>query len=713
MGGSASVAATPQITMNWRSLLDFEEARTKYIQDNTLTETSSDEELELRVLLDDKIALNCLKEYSTEVLMNGTDDEKRYVVLLSMWEDLTKFPASAGVAGSHKETTTHNRASFLNEIGAAYLPIVQDYDPATGKSFADYIAKAHVSAGESLDAYKSLRRFCVMQIYLKIFVAYRDTPEYEVMCDRIKSYYNSVKAEDFTFTKKIAEGGFGVILQCTKISTGIDYAMKVQPKAQLIRHFKKEPSKVLLEMQAYARCVHPYLAGLEYAFQTPSLAVLVMPLASCGDLRRALSLCPSGVMDFTRVQFYAAEITDALCYLHFNGILYRDLKPTNVLLNVDGHIRLADFGSVADMGGKLRDDKAGNNMNSGNQMSQNERNSPIRSPGNPTDENSTSMSIHRKSHVFQQNKPLASGTSGGTTSTPKQSGDDMSEAHTVRVRTRTGSLVGTLEYMAPEIIIMFGRQRLHREGYTDAVDWWSLGITVYKLLVGVEPYRHMTYDKLIKTFPGLLKDAANYKEAFQSVFGTVNYNSSKLNEPSRLFIQGLLQFDAQKRLGNMDGQQSYVSPISYAQNVMSKYNSIREHCFFEGLDWSLLETKQLPPPYMPHVESVEIGEENKLSMVDHFRPNSTLNECLADCNKQDWIASELHDPQIYKEESQRLRAEASRIKYMVTNEMDEYFVEWNHCSLAAIELEIAAQESKNSQQADVVNNTKKSGCLPF
>jgi serine/threonine protein kinase len=708
MGGAASVADYPQITVNWRSLLDFNDARVKFIRDHTLTEDSSEEELELRVLLDDMIALKSMKEYASEVLMNGSDADKQHAVLFAMWEELNKFPAAAGIVGSHRETTTHNRSSFLTEFAVMFGEVLREVDPHTHKLLGEFVEKAHVSAGETLTMFQTLRRCCVVQIFSRIFLPYRETPDYDIMCDRIKSFYNCVTADDFTLTKKIAEGGFGIIFQCTKKSTGIDYAMKVQPKAQLLRHFKKDPAKVLLEMQAYARCVHPYLAGLEYAFHTPSLAVLVMPLASCGDLRQALSLCPGGVMPFDRVQFYIAEITDALCYLHYNGILYRDLKPTNILLNVDGHIRLADFGSVADMGGKLRDDKPGTAKSTPNAAVPTALDA--KASNGEQDPNSSSVSLNRKSHVFGQNKPLDRGSNHPQITHKSGTTEDASEAHTVRMRTRTGSLVGTLEYMAPEIIIMFGRQRLHREGYTDAVDWWSLGITVYKLLVGVEPYRHMTYDKLIKTFPSLLKDAANYKEAFQSVFGEVNYNVSKLNEPSRLFIKGLLQFDASKRLGNMDGQQSYVTPSSYAQNVMTKYNSIREHIFFKDLDWGLLETKQLPPPYLPLVESVEVGEANKLS--DFFAPGMTLNECLVASNKGDWISSELSDPRVFKEESQRLRAEANRVKYMVTDDMNQYFVEWNHCSLIAIEEEIKAQMSTN-KAGDTRPSAPGGCCVPF
>ena len=106
-------------------------------------------------------------------------------------------------------------------------------------------------------------------------------------------------------------------------------------------------------MRANSSCRHAYLTQLAYAFQTPTLAVMVMTLCECGDLNRSLSLCPEGRMSLERVQFYTAEIISALCYLHDNELIYRDLKPANVLLNGDGHIMLADFGSLADVEGRF------------------------------------------------------------------------------------------------------------------------------------------------------------------------------------------------------------------------------------------------------------------------------------------------------------------------------------------------------------------------
>ena len=127
------------------------------------------------------------------------------------------------------------------------------------------------------------------------------------------------------------------------------YYVEVQPKYDLLKCNNNNKARVIQEVQAYARCQHPYVSGLAYAFQTPTLAMLVMPSALCVDLRRSLSFAPDGRMAANRVMFYAAEISSALMYLHSHGFIYRDLKPSNILLNGDGHVMLADFGSLAGM----------------------------------------------------------------------------------------------------------------------------------------------------------------------------------------------------------------------------------------------------------------------------------------------------------------------------------------------------------------------------
>jgi serine/threonine protein kinase len=77
---------------------------------------------------------------------------------------------------------------------------------------------------------------------------------------------------------------------------------------------------------------HPFIVGMNYAFQTDALAVLVLDLVTGGDLQQAMNESRGRRLDERRVQFYTAEIILALNHLHDLGLMYRDLKPCNVLL---------------------------------------------------------------------------------------------------------------------------------------------------------------------------------------------------------------------------------------------------------------------------------------------------------------------------------------------------------------------------------------------
>lgn len=72
-----------------------------------------------------------------------------------------------------------------------------------------------------------------------------------------------------------------------------------------------------------------------------------------GTLHDALTACPYKRMSEDRVRFYTAEIVVALGHIHGLGMIYRDLKPPNVLLNADGHIQLVDLGGIIDPGGRV------------------------------------------------------------------------------------------------------------------------------------------------------------------------------------------------------------------------------------------------------------------------------------------------------------------------------------------------------------------------
>ena len=97
---------------------------------------------------------------------------------------------------------------------------------------------------------------------------------------------------------------------------------------------------------------HPFLVGLEYAFQTPEKIFLVMQFLRGGELYQHLKAARRFPEE--RARFYAAEIALALEYLHQKDIIYRDLKPENILLDDEGHICLADFGLSKYVGNNIQ-----------------------------------------------------------------------------------------------------------------------------------------------------------------------------------------------------------------------------------------------------------------------------------------------------------------------------------------------------------------------
>ena len=190
---------------------------------------------------------------------------------------------------------------------------------------------------------------CFSLILTTIYKPYKDSPYYREFAEynKGKSTRDTVTADSFEYLNVIAKGGFGVVFQVREKSTKQVYAMKVQAKIDLLSQFKHEKERITSELAACVVFNHPYIAGITYAFHTSTLTMLVSPISTCGDLHRVLKFCPDKQMSLDRVVFYSAEVVSALKYLHNHDIMYRDLKPSNVLLSGDGHIKLADLGALS------------------------------------------------------------------------------------------------------------------------------------------------------------------------------------------------------------------------------------------------------------------------------------------------------------------------------------------------------------------------------
>ncbi|CAB3362888.1 Hypothetical predicted protein [Cloeon dipterum] len=149
-----------------------------------------------------------------------------------------------------------------------------------------------------------------------------------------------VTLENFEFLKVLGKGTFGKVILCREKGTGHLFALKILKKDVIIQ--KDEVAHTLTESRVLRTTNHPFLISLKYSFQTVDRLCFVMEYVNGGELFFHLSRERFFTEDRTR--FYGAEIISALAYLHSQGIIYRDLKLENLLLDKDGHIKIADFG---------------------------------------------------------------------------------------------------------------------------------------------------------------------------------------------------------------------------------------------------------------------------------------------------------------------------------------------------------------------------------
>ncbi|KAH9302910.1 hypothetical protein KI387_014493, partial [Taxus chinensis] len=119
------------------------------------------------------------------------------------------------------------------------------------------------------------------------------------------------------------------------------YAMKTMEKELMLNRNKVH--RACMERQIIDMMDHPFLPTLYASFQTKTHVCLITDFAPGGELFWLLDRQPKKIIREDAVRFYAAEVVVALEYLHCQGVVYRDLKPENVLIQRDGHVLLTDF----------------------------------------------------------------------------------------------------------------------------------------------------------------------------------------------------------------------------------------------------------------------------------------------------------------------------------------------------------------------------------
>ena len=304
-------------------------------------------------------------------------------------------------------------------------------------------------------------------------------------CDR-SSINRKMTSSDFEPMTCLGKGTYGTVLLVKQRATGRLYAQKQLRKASLTVHKKlveqTKTERVILESVNR----HPFVVKLYYAFQDREKLYLILEYAQGGELFHHLAIERMFSEDIAA--FYMAEMVLALEHLHNNvGVVYRDLKPENCLLDAEGHLLLTDFGL---------------------------------------------------------SKVAVEGDGG------------------------CRSFLGTVEYMAPEVV-----QSLQ---YGTAVDWWSLGALGFDLLTGSPPFT-----------------GGNHKKIQENILRQKLVLPYFLGPDAKDLLTRLLRKEPRKRLG---------------ANMPRDMQTIKKHRFFRKIDWKALERRELDPPIKPLITDPELAE---------------------------------------------------------------------------------------------------------
>ena len=583
-------------THHWKLMPSSQEARQKYEQDGTLCKKSATEHLELRILLDETLGQQALGAFAKKC---------QALDIFMCWVDIQEFKAiptidyrrSKGLHIYHK----YIKPGAILEIGAV--------DSSEKDAIKAMLDEAKLEpASLSKNCYDHLQSKCFLEMYHNIFKPFRDSAEeYLSLMKELKNKYNRVTVDDFDYIGKLGEGGFGLVVHVKKKSTGKHYAMKIQTKLGLLESFQDDPWRVDFEKQAFASCHHPFIVGLDYAFQTDQFAFMVLGLSTAGDLSQQLKIAPDGCLPEDRVRFYAAEIVLALIYLHEMGIIYRDLKPNNVLLNADGHVQLVDLGGVVDERGEVlgKKDEAASLL----LLRQHFATVVTAGSGDRSAGDAATIGTNSSTGAVQETASSVDADLG-------EGGDEEDEDLQSRPKPkRKLSIMGTFGYMAPEMVVMMSQSQSDMVGYNECVDWWSLGVTVFKLLTGERPFTDRRFKEFVDICGTITRQVANKAPEYAMLFQEVVFPSN-LSPQAISFMEQLMDVNDSSRLGSgRDGAKR-----------------LKTHPFFEGIDWELLEQRHMVPPFKPLQTFDDTQEDGTWS---------SFNSMMVDLKKDRWLRQEI------------------------------------------------------------------------
>ena len=323
---------------------------------------------------------------------------------------------------------------------------------------------------------------------------------------------------DFIPIKIIGKGAFGEVRICKYIPTGDIVAIKKMKKEEM--HKKNQVLHVRAERDVLSEAKNQWIVELKFSFQDQKFLYLGMEYLPGGDLMTLLMA--RDILPEEDAKFYAAEMVLAIESVHEMGCIHRDLKPDNVLIGKDGHIKLSDFGLSK---------KLDVFLDKNNKFISNQDNKIFNN-------NNTNLSYAEQFRIFKNMKSK-------------------------KRREKAFSTVGTPDYIAPEVF--------KQKGYGQEIDWWSLGVIMFEMMIGYPPFYS---DSSTETCKKILNWESNLE-----IRSEANISKEAVDILKRLIN------DPEKRLGRNGAEE------------------VKQHPFFKNVDWKHVKETMIPP-FIPELKNI-------------------------------------------------------------------------------------------------------------